>query len=71
MNPRYAIPPPAQSGLIVIARSYIAELGFEPEAGDDAFSLPASFSAPCVCCGAPRLSALEDLCPECEAGGAA
>lgn len=29
--------------------------------------LPAGFAAPCADCGAPRLSATETLCPECEA----
>lgn len=51
-----APPPPSLDSLRAAARERL-----------DAALIPVSFSAPCADCGAPRLSATETLCPECEA----
>ena len=53
---RPAPPPPSLDALRAAARERL-----------DAPVLPASFTAPCEGCGLPRLSAVEVLCPECEA----
>ena len=54
-----APPPPSLDSLRAAARERL-DAAEEPV-------LPAGFASPCADCGAPRLSATETLCPECEA----
>lgn len=60
-----APPPPSLDSLRAAARERLDEASLDREAEDPV--LPAGFAAPCADCGAPRLSATETLCPECEA----
>ena len=60
-----APPPPSLDSLRAAARERLDEAILDREAEEPV--LPAGFASPCADCGAPRLSATETLCPECEA----
>lgn len=57
--------PPSLDALRAAARERLDEASLDVEAEDPV--LPVSFTTPCADCGAPRLSATETLCAECEA----
>jgi len=60
-----APPPPSLDALRAAARERLDEAILDVEAEE--LVLPASFTAPCADCGAPRLSMVETTCPECAA----
>lgn len=70
-RPTVPTPPPSYEQACAEAQARLDAAVLDEEAGNDAFSWPASFSAPCARCKAPRLSAIETLCADCETDGAA